>query len=156
MVKRHNITADGEPEPIICKHCESPNPPTAYCCIHCFKVLKETVKIPLWRVEFHPGAGAVVVVVIMTAGLVFAVQTWMETLNAEVSLHFASPDQSVSVLAKRKPKSQPGLPVVEREKPSSPLPDVLDSPEPPASTPPVRTNRSEPTPPVADELRPAP
>jgi ribosomal protein L40E len=89
---------------LICHQCGAVNPPKAYCCLNCFKVLRPKADVPFWRVAMRPSISAVVILAAcMLAGLV-VMKRWIDKLEARVSMDLKTADYNISVVADKKRK----------------------------------------------------
>lgn len=92
----------GMPTEIFCPHCAASNPPRAYCCLTCFRVMNPKIHVPFWRLYLRPSSTLLIGFFIVFAGLVVYVHQWLQMVEAEVTLNLRSIDYNVSVVADKK------------------------------------------------------
>lgn len=88
-----------------CIHCGAENPPTAYCCLSCFKVLKSQPKTNFWRVRIEPTVTALAVIAAVTITLAVLLKHWMENIDAEVTMNLKTAENSYSITADKKKRN---------------------------------------------------
>lgn len=99
------------PSDIKCPFCGASNPPKAYCCITCFKVMKKKIKVPFWRVQIHPSLPFSLFMLGVIAFLIYFFVLWMRDIEAQVNMSVSSGDYSITVTADK--KKQEVLPEVQ-------------------------------------------
>lgn len=87
---------------IECLHCGAENPPTAYCCLRCFKIMKTKAKVPFWQVRFEPSVTALGIVASLLIVFVFLLKHWMENIDAQVTMNLQTAENSYSIIADKK------------------------------------------------------
>lgn len=95
-----------KPHNTICRHCGKENPSTAFCCLHCYKVLRALPEVPWYKMSIRPSYPVGIVLVGLALGGIFWVKTWMEGLEAEISMNFKGEDYSLSVTAEKNKKTE--------------------------------------------------
>ncbi len=90
---------------IECIHCGAENPPTAYCCLRCFKVMKEKIKTPFWRFRIEPSVASLGVAFAILIVLVVALKHWMENIDAQVTMNLKTAENSYSLVAEKNRRS---------------------------------------------------
>lgn len=100
-----------------CPFCGKENPMSAYCCLHCYKVLREKPKVPWYRMSIRPSLPVGIAMVLAALGGIYFVKKWMENIEAQISMNFKTEDYTVSVIADKK-KKQADLDVEANSEPS--------------------------------------
>jgi ribosomal protein L40E len=88
-----------------CIHCGAENPPTAYCCLSCFKILREKHKVPFWRMRIEPTWSALAIVTAVLIAVVVLLKHWMEDIDAQVTMNLQTAENSYSLMADKKKRS---------------------------------------------------
>jgi ribosomal protein L40E len=92
-------------ESIRCHQCGADNPPKAYCCLSCFKVLRPKAKVPWWRMYIRTSTPmAVTLLVIACAGL-YVFKRWVDNVEAQVTMNFKGSEYKLSVSADKRKKT---------------------------------------------------
>jgi DNA-directed RNA polymerase subunit RPC12/RpoP len=86
---------------IICPHCRALNPPTAYVCIKCFKVIYEKYKVPFWKMNISSVAGTLVFSIAIFLSLIYLLNKWLESVEAEMTVKVQTAQYNVSVAAEK-------------------------------------------------------
>ncbi|MCB4756065.1 MAG: hypothetical protein LHV69_03380 [Elusimicrobia bacterium] len=89
----------------ICPQCGTANPHHAYCCLNCFKVLREKPKVPFWKMEIRLDLLIIVAVFVVFAGMALLFKQWLTNVEAEVTLNLTSAEYNVSVVADKRKRS---------------------------------------------------
>lgn len=89
-----------------CIHCGAENPPTAYCCLRCFKVLKEKVKMPFWHFRLEPSMASLGIALAILIALVVVLKHWMENIDAQVTMNLKTAENSYSLVADKKRRNE--------------------------------------------------
>lgn len=92
------------PKEIVCRSCGAENPPEAYCCLTCFKVLRPKEKVPFYRVQIKAGLPTLILIIVLVGAAIYSMKIWMENIEAQLSMNFTSADYNVSVVANKKKK----------------------------------------------------
>jgi len=92
---------------ILCPHCGATNPPHAFCCVSCFKVIQEKQKTPLWKIPIRLNLPAIVVVAVVFGFIFMVTKKWLANVEAQITLNLSTTDYAVSVSAdKRKREAE--------------------------------------------------
>ena len=87
-----------------CPHCHRENPLTAFCCLHCFKLMRPKVKVPWYKVSLKASYPVGIALCALAIFGIYLIKCWMENLEAQVSMNFRTEDYSVSITADKKTK----------------------------------------------------
>ena len=118
------------PRKLVCRHCGAVNPPKAYCCITCFKILRPKAQTPLWQMAMRPSVSIIIVLIlILIVGLV-AMKRWIGAVEARVQMDLKSSDYHISVVADKKNRPADGVAPGEAA-----APETTDGDEAPAEAP---------------------
>lgn len=86
---------------VFCPHCGSGNPSTAYCCLSCFKVMREK-KGSIWTVRFEPTWTALGIVGIIVLAIALGLKHWIQDIDAQVTMNLQTAENSYSLIAEKK------------------------------------------------------
>lgn len=74
---------------IVCPHCGSRNPKSAYCCLNCFKIVNASHK-SIWRQDVKPGVSAIVIIAALVSAGMFYAKKKQEIAEAEMNIQVQS------------------------------------------------------------------
>lgn len=92
------------PTSLVCHNCRAKNPPKAYCCLSCFKVLRPKEKIPFWKIHVRPDGPMIVFLLVLGAVSIYTVRRWIQNIEAEISMNFRSAEYNLTVTADKRKK----------------------------------------------------
>src|SRR5689334_16406121 len=98
------------PVSLVCHNCGKENPPKAYCCLSCFKVLRPKEDIPWWRTYIRLSTPTMIGIFIVALGGIWFFKQWIEGIEAQVSMNVKTEEYNVSVTADKR-KRQAGIDV---------------------------------------------
>jgi hypothetical protein len=86
---------------IYCPFCHASNPPTAYVCIKCFKVIGEYFKPPFWKMQISSFGGTLVIIAVAFTAIVFFLSQWLDSVEGEIDVKVRTNEYNVSVAAEK-------------------------------------------------------
>lgn len=93
-----------QPDTLRCNNCGAENPRKAYCCLHCYKVLRPKEDIPWYRVQIKPSFPVGVGLVLVSLLGIVMIKRWMEDIEAQITMNFKSAEYNVQVRANKRKK----------------------------------------------------
>ncbi len=85
-----------------CYHCGAENPPKAYCCLSCFKVLRPKEAIPWWRAYIRMSLPMTMLMLFFIGVGLYMFKRWMENIEAQVTMNFKGSDYNLTLTADKK------------------------------------------------------
>jgi len=98
------------PTKLFCRSCGAVNPPKAYCCITCFKVLRPKQKLTFWQLAMKPSVSVVVFFAVLVVVGLFAMKKWIDKIEGRFHMDLKTADYNISVVAGKQKKGLVGAP----------------------------------------------
>lgn len=91
-----------KPAFILCPHCRAENPPRAYCCITCFKVMYGKPKLSFWETRIPSSAFFLAVLFAITGSGYVVMQRWLKAMETQITIHMETEQYHLSFIANKK------------------------------------------------------
>ena len=84
--RTYNLSEEEAPEHILCPHCLSKNPPRAYICLNCFKLINPKRKFPWWKQAFQGTRAVLLLVILFCLVSVITIRRWLFRVEDRLNL----------------------------------------------------------------------
>lgn len=75
------------------------NPPTAYACVKCYKIIDKGHKIPFWKLRLNQTVSIILMIVVGLFGGLWLIKKWSEIFEAEIILRLKTAEYNISLTA---------------------------------------------------------
>ena len=91
-----------DPIKLVCRNCGAENPPKAYCCITCFKVLRPKAQQNVWQVAMKPSISITIFFALVVVFGLVMMKNWVDKIEGRVQMDLKTADYNISVVANKK------------------------------------------------------